>query len=54
MESKLFEELTKSIKKAGAIARGESKPSRRYEFTPSGVRPFARRPRCYKRSSPAS
>lgn len=37
MESKLFEELTKSIKKAGAIARGESKPSRRYEFTPSRV-----------------
>lgn len=37
MDSKLFGELTKSIKQAGAIARGERKPSRRFEFTPSKI-----------------
>jgi putative transcriptional regulator len=37
MERKLFEELSKSIKHAGAIARGERKASRRYTFTPSRV-----------------
>jgi putative transcriptional regulator len=37
MERKLFDELTKSIKQAGAIARGERKPSRRHEFTPSRI-----------------
>lgn len=37
MDPKLFAELTKSIKQAGAIARGERKPSRRFEFTPSRI-----------------
>ena len=35
MDPKLFGELTKSLKQAGAVARGERKPSRRHEFTPS-------------------
>jgi putative transcriptional regulator len=37
MERKLFDELTKSIKQAGAIARGERAPSRSHEFTPSRI-----------------
>jgi putative transcriptional regulator len=37
MERKLFEELLKSVKQAGAIARGAKKPSRRYAFPPSRV-----------------
>jgi len=37
MDAKLFGELTKSIKQAGAISRGERKPSRRFEFTPSRI-----------------
>jgi putative transcriptional regulator len=37
MDRKLFEELTRSIRQAGAIARGERKPSRRREFTPSRI-----------------
>ena len=37
MERKLFEELTKSVKQAGAIARGERKASRRYSYSPSRV-----------------
>lgn len=37
MDPKLFAELTKSIKQAGALARGERKPSRRYELTPSRI-----------------
>jgi putative transcriptional regulator len=37
MDRKLFEELTRSIRQAGAIARGERKPSRRHEFTPSRI-----------------
>lgn len=37
MERKLFEELTRSVKQAGAIARGERKPSRRHAFSPSRV-----------------
>lgn len=36
-ERKLFEDLTRSIKQAGAIARGERKASRRFEFTPSRI-----------------
>jgi putative transcriptional regulator len=35
MDRKLFKELVQSVKQAGAIARGERKPSRRFEFTPS-------------------
>jgi putative transcriptional regulator len=37
MDPKLFEELTRSIRQAGAIARGDRKPSRRHEFTPSRI-----------------
>jgi putative transcriptional regulator len=37
MDRKLFEELKRSVKQAGAIARGERKASRRYEFPPSRV-----------------
>ena len=35
MDPKLFGELTKSLKQAGAVSRGERKASRRHEFTPS-------------------
>lgn len=38
MDKKLLEELTKSVRQAGAIARGAAKPSRRREFTPSRIR----------------
>jgi len=37
MDKKLFEELTKSVKQAGAVARGERRPSRRREFSPSRI-----------------
>ncbi len=37
MDRKLFDELTRSIKQAGAIARGSRGPSRRFEFTPSRI-----------------
>lgn len=37
MDSKLFEELTKSVKQAGAIARGERKPARKYVYSASRV-----------------
>lgn len=37
MDKKLFDELTKSIRQAGAIARGERRPSRRHTFTPSRI-----------------
>jgi DNA-binding transcriptional regulator YiaG len=37
MDHKLFDELTKSIRQAGAIARGERRPSRRHAFTPSRI-----------------
>lgn len=33
MERKLFEELTKSVKQAGAIARGERKPARKHAYS---------------------
>jgi hypothetical protein len=37
MKSQLFKLLTKSMKQAGAIARGERKPSRKFEYTHSRV-----------------
>jgi DNA-binding transcriptional regulator YiaG len=37
MDPKLFAELTKSVKQAGAIARGERKPARRRAFSPTRV-----------------
>ena len=38
MNKKVFAELTESIKEAGAIKRGEVKPSRRFEVKPPNVR----------------
>ncbi len=37
MDPRLFKELTRSIRQAGAIARGEKKASRRSELTPSRI-----------------
>lgn len=37
MERKLFEELKRSIRQAGSIARGERGPARRFAFTPSRI-----------------
>ena len=37
MDTKLFDELTKSLKQAGAIARAERKPSRKFGYTPSRI-----------------
>jgi putative transcriptional regulator len=37
MEPKLFAELTKSIRQAGAIERGKRKPSRQFNFTASRI-----------------
>lgn len=37
MERKLFDELTRSVRQAGAIARGERKPARKSELTPSRI-----------------
>lgn len=37
MDSKLFEELAKSVRQAGAIARGERKPARKYVYSASRV-----------------
>lgn len=37
MDPKLFEELTRSIRQAAAIARGERKPARQRELTPSRI-----------------
>lgn len=34
MEKKMFTELTKSIKEAGRIHRGEAKPSRVFKYKP--------------------
>lgn len=38
MKKALFEELVGSIKEAGRIHRGESKPSREFVFEPEDVR----------------
>lgn len=37
MDPKLFEELTRSIRQAGAIARGDKAPARRTQLTPSRI-----------------
>ena len=37
MDTKLFDELTKSLKQAGAIARGERKPARKFTYSPSRI-----------------
>jgi putative transcriptional regulator len=38
MKKKLFDELISSVKEAGKIHRGESKPSRTFVFQPEAVR----------------
>ena len=38
MKSKMFEELLESVREGGAILRGESKPSRRFELPAPGIR----------------
>ena len=37
MDTKLFDELTKSLKQAGAIARGDRKPARKFTYSPSRI-----------------
>ena len=37
MDSKLFEELAKSVKQAGSIARGERTPARKYVYSATRV-----------------
>jgi len=37
MKNELFEELMNSIKEGGAIVRGDTKPSRRYNFNEPDV-----------------
>jgi putative transcriptional regulator len=43
MKKELFEELVESIKQAGKIHRGESKPSRRFEFAPADIKAIRKR-----------
>lgn len=38
MKKELFDELVASVKQAGAIHRGETKPSRTFVFEPEDVR----------------
>jgi putative transcriptional regulator len=38
MKKEMFEELLGSVREAGAILRGQKKPSRRTVVTPSGIR----------------
>jgi putative transcriptional regulator len=37
MDPKLFDELTLSLKQAGAIARGERRPSRKFTYSRSRI-----------------
>lgn len=43
MNSNAFAELTASIKEAGEIKRGKSKPSRKFKVTPPNVRRIRQR-----------
>ena len=43
MDQPDFEELTKSIKQAGEIRRGERRPSRRFEFKPVDIKAIRHR-----------
>ena len=45
MDPKLFEELTTSLKQAGAVARGARKPSRKFEYPPSRIQAVRERTR---------
>jgi putative transcriptional regulator len=38
MKPKMFEELLESVREGGAILRGQTKPSRRFEVGSSGIR----------------
>ena len=43
MKKELFDELVKSIKTAGKIHRGETKPSLRFEFAPADIKAIRKR-----------
>jgi len=43
MKKELYEELVESIKHAGKIHRGESKPSRRFEYAPEDIKAIRKR-----------
>lgn len=43
MKSKMFEELLQSVREGGAILRGQSKASRRFEIRSSGIRAIRER-----------
>lgn len=43
MKKEVFEELCESVRQAGAIRRGEAKPSRMFEVAPQDVRSIRRR-----------
>jgi len=43
MKAKVFEELLGSIREGGAILRGTTKPSRRFEMSAGGVRAIRER-----------
>jgi putative transcriptional regulator len=43
MKPKMFEELLQSVREGGAILRGQSKASRRFEIRSSGIRAIRER-----------
>ena len=43
MKAKMFEELLQSVREGGAILRGRSKASRRFEIQSSGIRAIRER-----------
>ena len=43
MKAKMFDELLESVREGGAILRGQTKPSRRFEVGPSGIRAIRER-----------
>ena len=43
MKAKMFEELLESVRKGGAILRGQKKPSRRFDVGHSGIRAIRER-----------
>jgi putative transcriptional regulator len=43
MKAEAFEQLVKSVRKAGRIHRGAAKPSRSFKFAPADVKAIRRR-----------
>jgi putative transcriptional regulator len=43
MKKEMFEELLGSVREAGAILRGQKRPSRRFVMGPSGIRAIRER-----------